>query len=1136
MIFSELHCGSNFGDVKLDDNEVDLKYENEVGGKHGIGISTVTILSKEFKIEIANPENKRKFKQTFTNNAQTCSEPKITDYSGDPYVQIEYELEFERFDDYTWDEVAINHLKWMTINMSFTLNLDFIFNGESVYLEDDDEEGDRFTRFGKLYFPVADNDHIAIFHNKHCSVIIADTLNEGKQISFVNTLYLQNNGAHVEKVVEAVGRKFLDQVKTKYVEKFGTGKEDSPETKAAKKSAAAIFKINRFTESVSFIVIVNMPNPRFTGGQIKEGLQEYPYDVEVPDGIFKKMEKWSFLEALNDIIDNKVNDALKSTDGKRNSKRPNLGPSVTHAVYAGDKNKKADTMLFLNEGKSAKQASDVIASLIPGGTNLVGSLPLRGKILNVRKNKKIKRELANKEIFEIKQMLGLQEGDTDPELLRYGKVVLLCDSDVDGAHVSSLLLNLFHYRWPKLIKKGFIIIKWTPQIVAKKGKQMKFFYTEADFDEWEDRKGWKILYKKGLGSLLKEEIKHDMKDPQNSIFKLDSMAGPTMNKFFHDSFSDDRKTAILEYIPKSIKLAEKIKVSEYLDSYLIQYSVDDLRRCLPRFEDNLKPSTRKIIWAAIKIWKYSKSKSLTSKPVSSFSGFMKDVCYYHHGEKSAEEAIISLAQTFVGANNLFLFFPAGLFGSRKEGGKDHSSARYLETYPSLAFPYVFREEDHNLLKPLEDRGTEIEPEFMLPVVPLQLINGSEGIGTGWSTSIPACLPEDIIKGLRELLEGESLSPLKPGYVGFKGEIIVKDYDPSKKKSKRTKSETNDEGEESENDLEEGEKEDKEKDEESDKEVENDEEEVDDPGLKKIKYSEDVLIDENTKKIMISRGVFTKEGNNIVVTELPIGMWSQRYIILLENMMKKNSKTGKKKIRDYESHAVDNIVKFVIKGFEGKPSYKRLCIERRFSLSNMILLGENYKPTKYDSLEYIMTEFYKFRLPWYQKRKDNLLKEMEKRMEFCRQRVKLLQLIIDKKIKIKNRVKKDVVKQIESFEIDPKIMDGLHLWSITKDDIQKYVDEKEKIEENYEELSNKPPEQLWLADLIDLEKVLIKMKIIPKERASRYINNEDEESDEEEKSRNSGEDEESENADKPKKGKKGKKTRKQKSSKGVILRK
>jgi DNA topoisomerase-2 len=475
---------------------------------------------------------------------------------------------------------------------------------------------------------------------------------------------------------------------------------------------------------------------------------------------------------------------------------------------------------------------------------------------------------------------------------------------------------------------------------------------------------------------------------------------------------------------------------------------------------------------------------------------MKDLTEYHHGETSSQEAIIAMAQDFCGSNNIPLLFPQGLFGSRKLGGQDHSSARYLETFPTLCFPYIFREEDHNLLKILEDRGKPIEPEFLLPIIPLHIANGSEGIGTGWSTSIPSCLPEEILRCLRKLLSGETIDAIKPGYVGFKGQIKVRDYNPRRKGSYEDQDEE-DAYEKKEKEADKKKEEDKE--EEKEQEDDKKEEESLDPALRKLPDTDDVLIDEKTTKVMVSRGIFESIGpGKILITELPVGRWSKTYELVLEKMLKN------KKIKDFECHAIDNIVKFIVKGLSDEPSYKTLHLEKNFSLNNMILLGEGYKPKKYESLDEILQEFYKFRLPWYQKRKDLLLEEMRKKIEFCRQRVKLLQLIEEKQIKIRSRSKKEITEKIKEYELDPKIMDGLKLWDISKDDIEKYKNEKKQLEDDYEVLEKKTPQILWLSDLIDLEKALIKMKLVPKLKTLSNVEEIDETEEVEEKS----EDEES----------------------------
>lgn len=95
-----------------------------------------------------------------------------------------------------------------------------------------------------------------------------------------------------------------------------------------------------------------------------------------------------------------------------------------------------------------------------------------------------------------------------------------------------------------------------------------------------------------------------------------------------------------------------------------------------------------------------------------------------------------MAQNFVGSNNINLLLPIGQFGSRNMGGKEHASARYLHTSMSKLTRYIFPEADDHIVKYLEDDNQPVEPRYYLPIIPMVLINGAEGIGTGWSTFVP----------------------------------------------------------------------------------------------------------------------------------------------------------------------------------------------------------------------------------------------------------------------------------------------------------------------------------------------------------------------------------------------------------------
>ena len=141
---------------------------------------------------------------------------------------------------------------------------------------------------------------------------------------------------------------------------------------------------------------------------------------------------------------------------------------------------------------------------------------------------------------------------------------------------------------------------------------------------------------------------------------------------------------------------------------------------------------------------------------------------------SLTSTIVNMAQNFVGSNNVNWLVPSGQFGTRLMGGKDAASARYVFTKLSPETRRYFHPEDDAILEYLDDDGMSIEPRWYVPVVPTILVNGSEGIGTGWSTSIPCYDPADIAANVRRLIRGEDLVPMTPWYRGFQGSIERRD--------------------------------------------------------------------------------------------------------------------------------------------------------------------------------------------------------------------------------------------------------------------------------------------------------------------------------------------------------------------------
>lgn len=138
---------------------------------------------------------------------------------------------------------------------------------------------------------------------------------------------------------------------------------------------------------------------------------------------------------------------------------------------------------------------------------------------------------------------------------------------------------------------------------------------------------------------------------------------------------------------------------------------------------------------------------------------------------SLEQGIIGMAQDFVGSNNLSLLEPNGSFGTRLSGGKDAAAARYIYTKLRDITKDIFMKEDNDVLKYLEVDGKLVEPEYYVPIIPHVLLNGVEGIGTGWSSTVPKFKIEDLIEYIINKLNNKRNNiELNPYYEKFSGEV------------------------------------------------------------------------------------------------------------------------------------------------------------------------------------------------------------------------------------------------------------------------------------------------------------------------------------------------------------------------------
>ena len=198
----------------------------------------------------------------------------------------------------------------------------------------------------------------------------------------------------------------------------------------------------------------------------------------------------------------------------------------------------------------------------------------------------------------------------------------------------------------------------------------------------------------------------------------------------------------------------------------------DNHRSIPSIVDGLKPGQRKILYSCFKRLPSGAKKLSQDIKVAQLSGYVAEHSAYHHGEVSLSMTIVGMAQDFVGSNNINILMPVGQFGTRAVGGKDFASPRYIFTNVNEQTRALFPEDDGAVLNYLHEEGMSIEPEFYAPIIPMVLVNGAEGIGTGWSTMIPQFSPLDLIENIRARLNGsrQEFRRLTPWYRGFKGQV------------------------------------------------------------------------------------------------------------------------------------------------------------------------------------------------------------------------------------------------------------------------------------------------------------------------------------------------------------------------------
>ena len=1012
MIFGHLRTSTNY----------DKTEKKIVGGKNGFGFKLVLIWSTEGSVETVDATRGLKYTQTFRQNLDVIEPPTVTKCKTKPYTQVSFVPDYARLG------LPLPPAGGLSLDMQRLLKRRVVdiaaLTDKSVKVRFNDVAVPVRGLTGYLEWVLGDAPRAyEAADNGRWEVAVALSPEHAfQEISFVNGIHTSKGGKHVDYIVHQLTRKLGE-----YIEKKKKVKVNPQSIK----------------EQLFVLLRCDIENPAFDS-QTKDYLNtpssKFGSTFSLSDKLVEKVAKMGVMDMACALTEMKETKAAKKTDGAKVKNLRGI-PKLMDANWAGTE-RSSECMILFCEGDSAK--AGIVSGLSAEDRNTIGVYPLKGKIMNVR-GELAKKINDNQEISDLKKILGLESGRDYVDLvdaqksLRYGRVLFMTDQDLDGSHIKGLCLNLFACEWPSLFQlPGFIGFMNTPILKARKGQEERVFYNQGEYETWKQSVGeaaaasWHIKYYKGLGTSTGKEFREYFANkkvvgftPGGEVGDAASMAGAVasshdiLDRVFNKKRADDRKHWLENY-QRDLYLDTNrplLPYPEFIDREFIHFSKYDCDRSIPNLMDGLKISLRKILFAAFKKRLHSEIK------VAQFSGYVSEHAGYHHGEASLNAAIVGLAQNFVGSNNLPLFVPSGQFGTRMRGGKDSASERYIYTYLQPLTRQLFPEADDAVLTYLEDDGQKVEPVFYAPILPLLLVNGSKGIGTGFSTEVLSYHPLQLANYLRHLLVGgaeeraaAAAMEWVPYYEGFTGTLTA---------------------------------------------------------ITKNKFG--------------MRGCYTKVGvDKVRITELPVGVWTQDFKEMLEELMSSavvkdyddQSKDttvdftvtlARGKLEELEA-AVTMTDGISVNGVE-----RLLKLYTTLSCNNMHLFDAQDKLRKFDSVPAILDAYFGPRLALYHARKAHQLEGLAAELRVLSNRVRYLQETLAGTVDLRRRTHNEVMVLLEGRGYDAlavgehgaadyKYLTKMPMDSVTQENVERMIRDHTSKEAAHAELLATSAEQLWMREL------------------------------------------------------------------------
>uniref|UniRef100_A0A8C9ST43 DNA topoisomerase 2 n=1 Tax=Scleropages formosus TaxID=113540 RepID=A0A8C9ST43_SCLFO len=1025
LIFGHLLTSSNYDD---DEKKV-------TGGRNGYGAKLCNIFSTKFTVETACKEYKHSFKQTWTNNMTKTSEPKIKYFDGDDFTCVTFQPDLAKFNMEKLDKDIVALLTRRAYDVAGSCKgVKVIFNGKKLPVNG-------FRSYVDLY--VKDKLDETGVQLKVVNEVVNDrwevclTMSEKgfQQISFVNSIATTKGGRHIDYVVDQIVAKLIEVVK--------------------KKNKAGV-SVKPFQVKNHIWVFVNalIENPTFDS-QTKENMtlqtKLFGSKCVLSEKFIRAATNCGIVESILNWVKFKAQTQLnKKCSSVKYSKIKGI-PKLDDANDAGGKHS-SECTLILTEGDSAKSLA--VSGLGVIGRDRYGVFPLRGKILNVREATH-KQIMENAEINNIIKIVGLQykKSYDDAEslrTLRYGKIMIMTDQDQDGSHIKGLLINFFHHNWPSLLKHAFLEEFITPIVKVTKNKQELAFYSIPEFEEWkkqtENFKSWHIKYYKGLGTSTSKEAKEYFADMERHrvIFRYTGAEDDAaITSYFSQIYPIEIPCLLPPPPPQQYLYGTQTKhlsYNDFINKELILFSNSDNERSIPSLVDGLKPGQRKVMFTCFK------RNDKREVKVAQLAGSVAEMSAYHHGEQALMMTIVNLAQNFVGSNNVNILQPLGQFGTRINGGKDAASPRYIFTMLSPLAKMLFPAVDSSLLKFLYDDNQKVEPEWYIPIIPMVLVNGAEGIGTGWACKIPNYDPREIVNNINRMLNHQDPLPMLPSYKNFKGVI---------------------------HEL----------------------------GQNQYLVSGEVsVLDKNTIEITeLPVRTWTQTYKESVLE--PMLQGSEKTPALITDYKEYHTDTTVK--------FVVRMTEEKLAQAEAVGLHKVFKLQSTLTCNSMVLFDHMGCLKRYESVQDILKEFFELRLHYYKLRKDWLIGMLGAESAKLSNQARFVLEKIEGKLSIENKSKKDLIRMLvqRGYESDPvaawnkaqeKSMEdddkdnedsdgsihsgsssgpdfnyilGMQLWCLTKEKVEDLLKQRDAKKAELNELQRKLPEDLWKKDLADFIKEL-----------------------------------------------------------------